>query len=115
MQPSSPCSARPGGSNGKGPDSGLLYREKSLFSRLPALLAHRPPAALTTPWTPGFVRMTAVKEKLLEFKRQRRVGPLIGLAKVALVSGFVTSRIGRFQESATGGRPSQFGAANKAR
>ena len=56
----------PKGSNGKGPDSGLLYREKAYLHDYPHCWRTDHPL-LYYAMDSWFVRMTAVKEKLLEF------------------------------------------------
>ena len=56
----------PKGSNGKGPESGLLYREKAYLHDYPHCWRTDHPL-LYYAMDSWFVRMTAVKEKLLEF------------------------------------------------
>ena len=56
----------PNGSNGKGPESGLLYREKAYLHDYPHCWRTDHPL-LYYAMDSWFVRMTAVKEKLLEF------------------------------------------------
>ena len=56
----------PKGSNGKGPDSGLLYREKAYLHDYPHCWRTDHPL-LYYAMDSWFVKMTAVKEKLLEF------------------------------------------------
>ena len=55
-----------GGSNGKGPSSGLLYREKAYLHDYPHCWRTDHPL-LYYAMDSWFVRMTAVKERLLEF------------------------------------------------
>lgn len=66
--------SQPGGSNGKGPQSGLLYREKSYLHDYPHCWRTDHPL-LYYAMDSWFVKMTAVKEKLLEFNDQVEWAP----------------------------------------
>ena len=66
--------SQPGGSNGKGPQSGLLYREKSYLHDYPHCWRTDHPL-LYYAMDYWFVKMTAVKEKLLEFNDQVEWAP----------------------------------------
>ena len=66
--------SQPGGSNGKGPQSGLLYREKSYLHDYPHCWRTDHPL-LYYAMDSWFVKMTAVKEKLLEFNHQVEWAP----------------------------------------
>ena len=63
-----------GGSNGTGPKSGLLYREKAYLHDYPHCWRTDHPL-LYYAMDSWFVRMTAVKEKLLEFNDQVEWAP----------------------------------------
>ena len=63
-----------GGSNGKGPQSGLLYREKIYSHDYPHCWRTDHPL-LYYAMDSWFVRMTAVKERLIEFNSQTEWAP----------------------------------------
>ena len=63
-----------GGSNGKGPESGLLYREKAYLHDYPHCWRTDHPL-LYYAMDSWFVRMTAVKERLLEFNNDVEWAP----------------------------------------
>ena len=64
----------PGGSNGSGPDSGLLYREKDYLHDYPHCWRTDHPL-LYYAMDSWFVRMTAVKENLLRFNEKVEWAP----------------------------------------
>jgi len=64
----------PGGTNGKGPESGLLYREKAYAHDYPHCWRTDHPL-LYYAMDSWFVRMTAVKENLLKFNDQVEWAP----------------------------------------